>query len=575
MNTITLEQRSVNDLKGLFYIPAYQRGYRWKDEVKLLLDDISDFDSSDKNVKYSLQPIVVKNISSGSEIKYEVVDGQQRITTIFLIFNYIKNQNVPLELQFNIEYETRPDSKKFLAGISVRESENIENIDAYYMQEAYNMIDKWFKKKPIFATSVWKFYQKITEKVSIIWYETTEAEDPIKLFSRLNIGRIPLTNSELIKALLLSRDDSLNEQKQLECAIEWDRIEKGLRDSRFWAFLTNKRQDEYPSRIDFLFELIFNINRNEISYYGQYAIFYYFSDRMKKEGKINKELKVKLWGELQNYFLRLKEWYENRDLYHKIGYLLTSECITLQDLVKETDRNKKKSVFCEFLDKKIAFSIKGYEFYELSYENNSKEMHRLLLLFNVESVRQIKDDDHIRFPFNQYKKGWSLEHIHAQHSEGLNKKEQWVAWLELHGKSLRNLPRIKDDGIDKLIGEIATLIKDPKLDKGKFQEIARKTVKILSLEKDEDAPYLHSLSNMALLKTEDNAALSNATFDVKRTRIIELDKEGHYIPLCTRRVFLKYYTSQDSQIHFWGKEDREKYIENIKDVLKSYLSNAK
>lgn len=571
MSTIILEQRSVNDLKGLFYIPAYQRGYRWKDEVKLLLDDISEFESSDKNVKYSLQPIVVKNISSGSEIKYEVVDGQQRITTVFLIFNYIKNQNVPLELQFKVEYETRPDSEKFLSGICVKGSDDIENIDAYYMQEAYNSIDKWFKEKSVFAAFVWKFYEKITEKVSIIWYETNETEDPIKLFSRLNIGRIPLTNSELIKALLLSRDDSLNEQKQLECAIEWDRIEKELRDSRFWAFLTNESQDEYPSRIDFLFKLIFNRNGNGAHYYGQYAIFHYFSDRMKNKGKIVKELKLKLWEELQDYFLRLKGWYEDRDLYHKIGYLLTSESITLEKLIKEFESEKSKRKFCDFLDNKIADSIKGCKLEKLSYEDNRSEIQRILLLFNVESVRQIKDD-HIRFPFNQYKEGWSLEHIHAQHSEGLNKVEQWVEWLNLHKKSLKNLPRTEEDGTCKLIGEIEALLKvQDKLDKGQFQEIVRKTLKILSPEKDEDAPYLHSLSNMALLKTEDNAALSNSTFDVKRIRIIEMNNGGSYIPLCTLRVFLKYYTSKDKQIHFWGKADQLEYMENIKIILKDFL----
>jgi hypothetical protein len=85
--------------------------------------------------------------------------------------------------------------------------------------------------------------------------------------------------------------------------------------------------------------------------------------------------------------------------------------------------------------------------------------------------------------------------------------------------------------------------------------------------------YLHSISNLALLNVEDNAALSNSTFDVKRNRIIEMDKEGQYIPFCTRMVFLKYYTpSALNQLHFWGQADRIAYVDSINEVLRNYLN---
>src|SRR6185436_9981728 len=75
-----LEPRAVGDIAGRFYVPAYQRGYRWgKDEVRKLLDDI--WESRDKS--YYLQPVVVKKYD-GDE--WELVDGQQRLTTLFLIF---------------------------------------------------------------------------------------------------------------------------------------------------------------------------------------------------------------------------------------------------------------------------------------------------------------------------------------------------------------------------------------------------------------------------------------------------------------------------------------------------------
>ena len=87
--------------------------------------------------------------------------------------------------------------------------------------------------------------------------------------------------------------------------------------------------------------------------------------------------------------------------------------------------------------------------------------------------------------------------------------------------------------------------------------------------------FLHSISNLALLNTSDNAALNNSTFDVKRNAIIEMDKAGQYIPFCTKMVFLKYYTpSADNQLHFWGAKDREAYVAAMNTVLKDYLTDA-
>jgi hypothetical protein len=52
-----------------------------------------------------------------------------------------------------------------------------------------------------------------------------------------------------------------------------------------------------------------------------------------------------------------------------------------------------------------------------------------------------------------------------------------------------------------------------------------------------------------------------------------MDKTSDYIPVCTKRVFLKYYTpSESNQVHFWGKADRDGYIAEMNKVLKNYLS---
>ncbi|MBI9069728.1 MAG: DUF262 domain-containing protein [Salinivirgaceae bacterium] len=91
-----LRLRKITELLNEnFYVPSYQRGYRWtKDEVDALLNDIWDFrenppkhEYGEKKLFYCLQPIVVKEKIVNDRNLWEVIDGQQRLTTIFVFFN--------------------------------------------------------------------------------------------------------------------------------------------------------------------------------------------------------------------------------------------------------------------------------------------------------------------------------------------------------------------------------------------------------------------------------------------------------------------------------------------------------
>ena len=76
------------DGKHHFVIPSFQRGYRWEEkQVTDLLEDIKQF-ANDDNVKsdsYFLQPVVVKACNYNGMDAYEVLDGQQRLTTMLLL----------------------------------------------------------------------------------------------------------------------------------------------------------------------------------------------------------------------------------------------------------------------------------------------------------------------------------------------------------------------------------------------------------------------------------------------------------------------------------------------------------
>lgn len=560
---VFFELKAVGDIKGDFYVPSYQRGYRWgKTEIDRLLDDIY---ATGGTSNYCLQPIVLRR----KDGKYEIVDGQQRLTTIYLIYKYmnIGSKGFLPSPQFSLFYETRDKQESFLKELD--SSRRNENIDFWFICNAYENIQNWFenKNKQSVLTDINGYFDKI---VKVIWYEVpaNDDESAIDMFTRLNVGRIPLTNAELVKAMFLSEgaNSGITREKKEEIALQWDNVERELHNDSFWFFLTNTTNGSFQTRIDLILDLIADKPRDTREVYWTFFAFDCMRSKMRLE---------EIWRKIQHTFLILKDWYENHELYHKIGYLIASEYCTLQ-YIYDISRDKTKESFGMSLDNLIRDSIRIPESYsELSYENTTqkRKMTRLLLLFNVESVRRNGEKTQW-FPFNLFKMGkngkvvWSLEHIHAQQSKALRKQEDQKEWIRYQ---LPSIQQVADNDSD-LVLQMQAALENPRLTGDEFNGIQEQVERKLSIPGNLD--YLHCISNMALLSVGANAALNNSTFDVKRTEIVNMDKRGQYIPFCTKMVFLKYYTkASDAQLHFWGPADREDYINAINIVLQQYLQS--
>lgn len=577
-NNIQLGEKIVGDIQGEFYIPSYQRGYRWDEtQVCALLNDI--YENGDE--PYCLQPLVVREDGQG---RYEVIDGQQRLTTIHIIYRYIKSILPHVKLKYTLVYQTRQENTAFFDDME-NESLAEKNIDFHFIHKAYMTVKQWFSRfddTEIYSVAL-KFisYFNPDERsrsagkgVKVIWYELKDAkvEDAIALFTRLNIGRIPLTNAELVKALFLCRQGNnsqgkrLSKEKQQEIALQWDTIERELHDENFWYFLTSRQTESYPTRIELIFDFMAG---GKMDSRDKYATFFYFSE------KRNDDLQ-NLWEEITQYYYRLKEWYKKGELYHKIGYLVASRYTTIDVLMNET-KSLRKSEMEDLLDERIRASIDFKKPYgELSYDNDYDAVTRILLLFNVVSL--MKNNGGARFPFKEFNKhdkdNWSLEHIHAQNSLKLNTQEKWKEWLGHHIESVRGMAEGEKEGeVSQLLSDIQSAIESERLTDVQFTELSDHITHLLS-EENEAVEYVHSLSNMALLQASANSALSNGLFDAKRRAIIKMDSQGLYIPYCTKMVFLKYYTSEQQDrvsFHFWGAEDRRIYIEKMNEVLHDYL----
>src|SRR3954451_3301209 len=247
-----LEPRLVGDIQDAFFVPAYQRGYRWgPTEVGRLLDDVHESHGN----PYFLQPVVVK---SRPDRTWELVDGQQRLTTLYLILQYMHDQGLQSTgPTFSLEYETRPSSQAYLE--SPDEARSQENIDFFHIWEAYQCIDAWFERFEHRRQHVAnQLYGYLFDSVRVIWYQAPAHLDSTALFTRLNIGRIPLTDAELVKALLLSRAGSTrgSTDRSHEIAAYWDVVERDLRAPEVWAFATRTPAEEEPSHISLLLDTL-------------------------------------------------------------------------------------------------------------------------------------------------------------------------------------------------------------------------------------------------------------------------------------------------------------------------------
>lgn len=608
-----LKGRIVGSIDNDFFVPSFQRGYRWKrKQVKQLLDDIW---RSGNNVYY-LQPIVVAPNEKGT---LDLIDGQQRLTTVNLIYQILSykkkeyqdyiTQGVPMDnplegkdvtAPYNIEYETRQSkTSSFVEKVGREKLQNLfeesrRTPDTLYMWHACDEIYKWFGKD---TGKMQMLADALNGRVKVIWYELEQNVDCWEKFADLNVGKIPLTNSELIKALFLREDNknAITEPDKATIVDQWDSIERELNDKEFWNFLTNRKMESYDTKIDLLFDIVAGKKRDESDSFYTFLFF----EKMYEANPDN--FGKKKWNEIYLQYLRLRDWYEDKhnknELYHKIGYLVT---IDNKDEVLDQLFAFAKSTHKEFkaeIDRRIRESIElptiqgdedateRFGIKHLAYGQNNALIEKILTLFNVLTVQGMADKTQ-RYSFYHHKNvggGWSLEHIHAQKSDLLNTEEQWSKWIELHRRSLK---RFKDmrvaagadktviSAIDELDAEMASFLDAPKKDRTQiaFTRISSKFAEVVvSDDRRTSAEYKDEMANMALLSKHVNSMLSNSVFDVKRGLILDAIS-SEFIPVCTQRVFLKAYTPQDeNQLFFWGKNDRDAYIDVMEATLKPYL----
>ena len=552
--------KTIKDLENLnFYIPNYQRGYRWgKIEVNALLQDILDFYQTDRNKEsfYCLQPIVVKKDFK----RYKVIDGQQRLTTIFLIIKFLNNKDI-----FDINYQTRRESNDFLKNIQNKLDSKRVNIDFFYFLNAYKEIKKFFNDK-MEEISKEEFLQTLLYSCKVLWYEISEQEKENEVFIRLNIGKIPLLEAENIKALFLAENEYIEEDELKERAEAWYEAEiKAREDNDFRYCVLNKINEknlmynEFGKpvikddilRVESYLKAIVPSNEKLFDYFYKYY----------KDKTIDKK-----WEEFISSVNTLESFSFkgvgkiDREIFHYIGYLILSgENIfdIYQFWLENKDKNRFRDIFFNRIKSKISNYIQNID--ELHYGKDRDKIINILLLFNLEYLIS-QEDSNEYFKFNRFQlEQWSLEHIYAQNSRSIedeikkNDNEKVKKWLIEVKEYL--------DNNEEAYQNIEAALKNNEFNKDLFNAIDESFI---------NDPLLNSIQNLTLLDKSSNSRIGNHIFSKKRKEIQKLGEEDKLIPIATKKVFNKEFSNSKDNPDVFTKKDQEDYLENIKKYLNKY-----
>lgn len=643
--------KKISDIAGFnFFIPSFQRGYRWDImQVEDLLNDIKEYINIENKESFlCLQPVVVYEKGE----KYVVIDGQQRLTAIAIIKYYLSEHKEQLkQFDYNIEYEKyiKGKGEKTLSDILSKikylkneqdfdelfSDDKLENkkilaltnkfavekcsLDKYHIILSYLVIAYYFNKDNEYINKFIELFTSPIDNYSIqfIWYNVTnEIQDDekkaIDIFTRLNIGKIPLTDAELIKALFLKKDNFKKSEidKKLHIAYKWDEIEKTLNNDTFWYFISNKNENkiEKRNRIELILELAIDKQNGK-----NHELFKEYENRLKENNKLDK-----LWQQIEECFMTLKEWYNDNEMYHYIGFLTCNKKYII-DIYKDRNKNNKKAIFNI---QTMVLDILGYSEehntteYITQLEYGSSIISKILFFSNIYTTIKMnmkknskEDKNNIllnRFPFDLYvKESWDIEHIAPQTENPLNSKKERVIWfiesykylqIDFSNEDFKKF--IQENHLDgeksntlysKLQKELANLItlcdeqnniKYNEIKNIIFEDDNWNLIYIYMIKHAEkNSKYAlnyddkNKIGNLVLLPRDINRSYKNALFGVKRKHIIDDEKNNRFIPINTKYVFLKYYSNNTNDL--WMRDDANAYTKIISNNIEHFIEFKK
>lgn len=564
-----------------YHIPAYQRGYKWGsgegEAVTLLLEDLlSAF--RQKKEEYYLQYITVKPITIEKKgLCLEVIDGQQRITTLSIILSVLADLSDEPSLNYANEklhyairenffdeyvYDTN-NLKKIKDTIwkdFIKEGgEELNKQDVYYLHAAVRKCFSFIEDNKNKDFSLSGFYDFVLNSTKVIVNSIEQHVASETVFKNLNSNQVPLSETELIKALLITNAGrkQVNQSEahfrevmevRLGLGRMWDDIQNWSSIPSIKTFYFNSRDDAMHEFLK-LVALVMGIEslpaKKKSKTENKRQLFNFFSKADVKE----------VIAQMVELHKRLADWYSQDNLYHLIGFcrFAKNSGHNVLKFIADCYKASTKPELYEFLkgtkEKLIKREEDGLNPSALSYGEDTDQIHAILLSLSVFSQSADSEKQHIsrRFDFNSFvKEQWSLEHIFPQTPEG--KKN---ILTDDDKKNIRKM--LKDEEID-ISDELEKALNADKRDENQKNLISKAIGECKSV---------HGIGNLCLLTVQNNSELSCGFFNDKRKKILSMLQEGSFVPRHTFDVFSKMFEGSKEDLSLWSLDDIKAHMKHI------------
>lgn len=593
---------TVLDGKQGYYIAPYQRGFKWGKYVRIMLQDIKNACDKDSDKDYFLNFISIIETEVDGQQYLELIDGQQRITTLVLFWSLVKKNAKDLGISFSSTYDGIDNMLTDKLLISRQRSEPLELLfdlntdvsdsqDNFYLRDAIHEILDFLLVLKNENYNFQKFLTYFSHRVKIIINEEKNGISPAEIFGNLNSNKVDLTDTYLVKGLLLSlasRDADTQESKRYREIMEsrtvmgriWDELYYWIGSKPVKSFYFGKSipSDKSMHPLDILIKMTaeeLNINIEEtIDSYPIFNSLYKHINKYTLATEFLEELKAKYWF--------LKRLYESRNnsIFNLLGLVLINMGNNLQkriEIIKELSTKKDDDGIIKYLNFNQLNCIENIQVDKLVYGKNDNDIFKILLAVSV-----IDDDlgSFAKFDFYNYlnsENGWSIEHIFPQNisisKQSKKYIESWIATIQNFEDTRKDAENFKSitEKIYKLEGNPSSKFELDQLHQ-EATTIFERIVDSLNIETD-------SIGNLALLGLIDNIKLSNALFEEKKYRLLSYSSKGSFVPKHTFSIFNKSIISNSSlileQTNIWTNKEIVEHkiwlsekIETIKTELK-------
>jgi len=583
-----------------FLIPTYQRGYKWasgngKGQVDRLLKDLFDAFQQQGHSRrgYYLQFVTLKENSSS----LEVIDGQQRLTTITILFRVLghlagKDHLVDF-VSGKLVYEARSNFirtfiyeqvDELLGSTSweefINDREEYNNQDIYFIYRAAQTIAAFITN--YLSTRLEHFYKFLADDVFLIINLLDAGLNSEKVFVNVNKG-VKLNDEDLVKGFLITKIPAdMRDMRYRITDIEMNEIRANL--GRQWDEIVNwcGRQEvkdffkinSEEKGLEWLIRLSYPAFKPDES--GS-TLFNYF-DEQHRAGQLRT---FDVFQKIRQTKLLLNDWFCIPEIANLLGYVLHAQGgrnlpAIFKDLQSQSTKAGILLVLKDLAMQRIPVNPTDGKLLEVNYEDHWNSIYNLFLLLDIAKFLPINGRKPTPYNFSNIAgKGWSLEHIFPQNANDFKK----VSILEVD--DLAVIRELLPSQLDEV-----TVDDDANLRAAKQVYIRIMKAQGALKLKDEDKPALglllndnakelHTIGNLALLQQNINSSLSNHFFEGKRSILVNKISQGHFVPFHTYDVFSKLVISGSTGLHTWSAKDIEAHENYIKHQLVSVFTYLK